>query len=110
MPERQATVRFRHRLVALALGTVGVAAYYLLAGHGGAPALVLAGFGSAAILLIVSLTVVRDPPSVRAPVVHLTLPMASAPPSADPSPLPPAPVALRAPRSPSRAGRDGSAR
>ena len=110
MPERPGTARFRHRLEALALGTAGVAAYSLMAGHGANGILVWAGFGSAAILLIVSVTTVRDPRSVRPPVLHLTLPMASAPPSTAPTPLPPAPAALRAPRNRSRAGRDGSTR
>ncbi len=110
MPERQGTVRFRHRLEALALGTAGVAAYYLLAVPGADPTLVGAGIGSAAILLLVSITVVRDPPAARAPVLHLTLPMASAPASRATPSLPASPPYLRAPRNRSRAGEDGSAR
>ena len=110
MPERPETVRFRHRLEALALGTAGVAAYYLVAVPTADPMLSWAGIGAAALLLLVSIVTVRDPPSTRAPVLRLTLPMAPAPPSQAVAPLPKAPLPLRAPRNRSRAEGDGSGR
>jgi hypothetical protein len=108
--EREATARFRHRLEALALGTAGVAGYSLVYQHGSALPLTLASFGAAALLLGVSLTVVRDPPSVKPPTLQLTLPMV--PPSGRGvgSMGPPAPDSLRAPRRRPAAGRDEPAR
>ncbi len=110
MPERPETVRFRHRLEALALGTAGVAAYYLVAVPTSDPMLSWAGVGSAALLLLVSIVAVRDPPSARAPVLRLTLPMAPAPAPRAMTPHPEAPLALRAPPNRSRAEGDGSGR